>query len=78
MSPRRLTGISGKAALRALQRAGFEVVRVKGSHHTLRKPGVPASKVIIPVHGAVDLPPGTLRSIIEQAGLTVDEFSALL
>jgi len=52
--------------------------RVTGSHHVLRRPGVAGSKVILPLHGAHDLPPGTLRNIISQSGLTVEEFMALL
>ena len=36
------------------------------------------AKVIIPVHGAHDLPVGTLRNIIDMSGLTIDEFIALL
>jgi predicted RNA binding protein YcfA (HicA-like mRNA interferase family) len=78
VAARRLTGVNGKAVLRALERAGFRLERVTGSHHVLRKAGVPGSKVILPLHGAHDLPPGTLRSIIQQSGLTVDEFMALL
>jgi len=74
----RLTGISGKSVLRALERAGFRLERVTGSHHVLRRPGVAGSKVILPLHGAHDLPPGTLRNIISQSGLTVEEFMALL
>ena len=54
------------------------LVRVSGSHHMLRKPGTPPCKVSVPVHGARDIPPGTVRSIITQAGLTVEEFIALL
>lgn len=77
MSPRKLTGISGKEVVRALRRGGFELLRVTGSHHVLRKPGVPKSKVIVPVHGSHDLPPGTVRSIIEQSGLTTADFMAL-
>jgi predicted RNA binding protein YcfA (HicA-like mRNA interferase family) len=75
---RSLKGLNGKQVMRALERGGFEIVRVRGSHHTFRKPGVPGSKVIVPVHGAHDLPPGTVRSIIEQSGLTTDEFMSLL
>ena len=78
MAARRLTGINGRAVLRALERAGFRLERVTGSHHVLRTPGAPGFKVIVPLHGAHDLPPGTLRSIINQSGLTVDEFTALL
>jgi predicted RNA binding protein YcfA (HicA-like mRNA interferase family) len=78
VAARRLTGVNGRAVLRALERAGFRVERVSGSHHVLRRPGVPGSKVIVPLHGAHDLPPGTLRNIINQAGLTIEEFTALL
>jgi predicted RNA binding protein YcfA (HicA-like mRNA interferase family) len=78
MARRRLAGLSGKQVLRALERGGFEIVRVRGSHHTLRRPGIPGSKVIVPVHGAHDLPPGTMRSILEQSGLTIEEFTSLL
>ena len=78
MAARRLTGANGKAVLRALERAGFRLERVTGSHHMLRKPGVPGSKVILPLHGAHDLPPGNLRSIIKQAGLTIEELLALM
>lgn len=78
MSPRRLAGINGRQILRALQRAGFELTRTSGSHHVLRRPGPPEHRVVVPLHGAHDLPPGTVRSIIEQSGLTVDEFMRLL
>ena len=78
MSRRKLTGLNGRRIVRGLQRGGFEIIRVSGSHHVLRKPEVPGSKVIVPVHGANDIPPGTVRSIIKQAGLTLDEFFALL
>jgi predicted RNA binding protein YcfA (HicA-like mRNA interferase family) len=46
---------------------------VKGSHHHLRHAGRPSLRVIVPVHKG-DLPLGTLRDIIRQAGLTDDEF----
>lgn len=78
MAARRLAGVSGKAVVRALERAGFRLERVTGSHHVLRRPDVPGTKVIIPVHGSHDLPPGTLRGIIAQSGLTVDAFMSLL
>jgi predicted RNA binding protein YcfA (HicA-like mRNA interferase family) len=75
---RKLAGLNGRRIVKALQRAGFEVIRVSGSHHVLRRPGAPGSKVIIPVHGANDIPPGTVRSIVKQADLTIDEFIELL
>ena len=78
MARSKLTGLNGRRIVKALQRGGFELVRVSGSHHMLCKPGKPARKVSVPVHGARDLPPGTVGSIVEQAGLTVEEFIALL
>ena len=78
MSRRKLTGLSGRQVVRALERAGFRELRVSGSHHILGKSGGAGSRVIVPVHGARDVPPGTVRSIITQAGMTVDAFIALL
>ena len=78
MAHRKLTGLTGRQIVRALERAGFEVLRVSGSHHVLGKPGATGSRVIVPVHGARDVPPGTVRSIIAQSRLTVDEFMSLV
>lgn len=73
----RLPRVSGKQALNALYRGGFLLSRISGSHYYLRKPGMPAL-VIVPVHGNRDLPVGTLRSILRQASLRIEEFNALL
>jgi predicted RNA binding protein YcfA (HicA-like mRNA interferase family) len=54
------------------------VGRTAGSHHLLVHPEDPRRIVTVPVHGARDLKSGTLRAIIRQAGLTVEEFRALL
>jgi predicted RNA binding protein YcfA (HicA-like mRNA interferase family) len=70
--------IKAKDVIRALERAGFVVVRVKGSHHRLVKADDPRRATTVPVHGSRDLPRGTLRDIIDQAGLTTDEFIELL
>jgi predicted RNA binding protein YcfA (HicA-like mRNA interferase family) len=75
---RKLSGLSGRQIVQALERGGFELIRVRGSHHMLRRPGFPKTKVIVPVHGSQTTPPGTVRSIIEQSGLTVEEFISLL
>ena len=78
MSRRKPTGLNGRQIVKALQRGGFEIIRVSGSHHVLRRPSVPSSKVIVAVHGARSIPPGTIHSIVKQAGLTVNEFIDLL
>ncbi len=67
-----------RQVLSAPQRAGFIVDRVRGSHYILAHPGDPARAVTVPFHGAKDLKPGTLRNIIRQAGLTVEEFREFL
>jgi predicted RNA binding protein YcfA (HicA-like mRNA interferase family) len=73
----RLPALRAREVIRALERAGFAVSRTSGSHCRLIHTTDPARKVTVPVHSA-DLPRGTLRSIISQAGLTVSEFVALL
>ena len=60
-----------------LERLGFAVHHVSGSHYVLKHSEKTHLRVTLPWHGK-DLRPGTLRSIIEQAGLTVSEFGELL
>jgi predicted RNA binding protein YcfA (HicA-like mRNA interferase family) len=78
VSRRKLTGLNGRQVVRALERGGFEVLRVSGSHHILARPGVAGSRVIVPIHGSRDLLPGTVRSIIAQSGMTVEAFMSLI
>lgn len=69
--------ISGRQAVTALQRIGYELVRQKGSHMRLRHPNDPTkAPVTVPDHK--DLKTGMLRAIIRDAGLSVDQFRALL
>ena len=74
----RLPVVDGRRTVRALSRAGFVTDRIAGSHHVMVFPGDPARTVTVPVHGGRDLKPGTLRSIIRQAGFSVEEFNELL
>jgi predicted RNA binding protein YcfA (HicA-like mRNA interferase family) len=69
--------ISGRAAIAALSRIGYEVVRRKGSHVRLRHPA-DASRQPVTVPDHKQLKSGTLRAIIRDAGLTVEQFVALL
>ena len=73
----KLPVVSGRELLRALERAGFEFERQRGSHAVLinRERGRAA---VVPLHGGRDIPPGTLRGILRQAGLTVEELHWLL
>ena len=71
----KLPRISGREAIAALQRAGFEVIRQSGSHVVLKRSD-PFSQLVVPDHRELDT--GTLRAIIRQADLSVDEFMKLL
>jgi predicted RNA binding protein YcfA (HicA-like mRNA interferase family) len=66
-----------KDVLRVLEREGFVVHHVSGSHYVLKHPDNRKLRVTLPWHNR-DLKRGTLRSIIEQAGYTTDEFADLL
>ena len=59
----RLPRVSGKDAVRALERGGFRLTHIRGSHHYLRGPDAVAL-VVIPVHSNRDLPTGALRAIL--------------
>ena len=67
--------VSGAQAVRVFERAGWVIARQKGSHIILKKPAT-FHTLSVPDHDELD--PGTLRSVIRKAGLTVEEFSALL
>lgn len=75
---RALSPVKGEEAIRALKKAGFDVARVKGSHHILRHRTDPRRSTVVPVHAGKDIKRGLLRKIISDAGLTVDQFNALL
>ena len=70
--------LTAREVLRALAKAGFVEKRVSGSHYLLVHQNDAARAVTVPYHGARDLKPGTLRSIIRQAGLSIEELRALL
>ncbi len=74
---RRLPAVKPREVIRALERAGFFVHRVSGSHHVLRRLNDPSLRVTVAYHNR-DLKPKTLRTIIEQAGLSEAEFLDLL
>jgi predicted RNA binding protein YcfA (HicA-like mRNA interferase family) len=73
----KLPVVSGHKAIKALTKAGFEVVGRKGSHVRLKKKTpIKTYIVIVPLHPEIKT--GTLRSILRQAGLTREEFIELI
>jgi len=67
---------SGRAAVKAFEKVGYEVDHQTGSHIILRHKAAPHRRLSIPDHR--ELAKGTLRALLRQAGLTVDEFVRLL
>lgn len=72
-----LRSVSGEQAIRALERLGFARVRQRGSHVVLKK-HTAAGDVgcAVPLHRTLAI--GTLRGILRQAGVTVEDFLANL
>jgi predicted RNA binding protein YcfA (HicA-like mRNA interferase family) len=72
----RLPVVSGREAVRACVKIGYREDRQTSSHIILRHQDPPHRRLTVPDHK--ELARGTLRSLIREAGLTVEEFVALL
>ena len=68
----KLPVVKPKIVLKKLKKIGFFIDHVTGSHYILYKENHP-TPVTVPIHNK-DLKPGTIHGILEQSGLTVDEF----
>lgn len=71
-----LPSVSGKELLAALKKAGFEVARVKGSHHFLRHPD--GRTTVVPIHSGETIGPGLLSKILRDCDLSRDALHKLL
>lgn len=67
-----MKSISGRKLCQVIEKIGWKLVRVKGSHHIYTKENV-SKIVVVPVHGNRDLPTGTLKGILKDAELTEDD-----
>jgi predicted RNA binding protein YcfA (HicA-like mRNA interferase family) len=61
----------GERLVRALERAGFKVARVAGSHHVMRHPD--GRGTTVPVHAGKDVAKGTLRNILADTRPAIDD-----
>jgi len=68
--------IDARRVIAALSRAGFEVSRVKGSHHFLKHPD--GRVTVVPVHSGETIGPGLFGKILKDCDMTREEFEALL
>ena len=68
--------VTGRDAVRALERSGFVVARIKGSHHFMRH--ADGRTTVVPVHAGETLGPGLVSKILRDAELTREAFRTLL
>jgi predicted RNA binding protein YcfA (HicA-like mRNA interferase family) len=64
--------VSGKELARALQRKGWVLARIKGSHHIFLKEGR-QERIVVPIHGNQPLKIGLLRAQMKIAGISEQE-----
>ncbi|MDP9375229.1 MAG: type II toxin-antitoxin system HicA family toxin [Chloroflexota bacterium] len=65
-----MKAVSGRELGRILERHGWRLLRVRGSHHLY---GKGASRIVVPVHGNQTLKAGLQRDLMKQAGLTEED-----
>jgi len=72
----KLPSVTGKELVAILGKAGFQILRIKGSHHFLRhSDGRPT---VVPVHSGESIGPGLFLRILRDCDLNRDEFEKLL
>lgn len=69
----RLPRLRGKELIRILQSHGFGIVRIHGSHHSLRHPD--GRYTVVPVHAGEIIGPGLLLKILKDAELSKDDLN---
>ena len=71
-----LPSLSGKELLAVLKRSGFEIIRVKGSHHFTRHRD--NRSTVVPVHSGEDIGPGLMAKILRDCELSRDQIQEFL
>lgn len=72
----RLPRLRGRELIVALRRAGFSVVRIRGSHHFLRHADGRAT--VVPVHAGETIGPGLLKQILSDVEMEPQDFEEWL
>lgn len=73
----RLPAVTSRKVIRVAEKLGFALDRQRGSHAVYLRAS-DRRRLVIPIHKGKDLKPGTLRGLIDDMGLSVDEFIAML
>jgi predicted RNA binding protein YcfA (HicA-like mRNA interferase family) len=72
----KLPSVTGKELVAILGKAGFQILRIKGSHHFLRHSD--GRSTVVPVHSGESIGPGLFLRILRDCDLSRDEFEKLL
>jgi len=72
----KLPVLKAKDVIATLEKLGFQVDHVTGSHYIMRHPD--GRRAVVPCHANKDVKQGVLRSIIRQAGINLEEFKKLV
>jgi len=72
----KLPSVTGKELVAILGKAGFQILRIKGSHHFLRHSD--GRLTVVPVHSGESIGPGLFLRILRDCDLNRDEFEKLL
>ena len=72
----RLPRLKGREVVNALKRAGFSVIRIRGSHHFLAHPD--GRRTVVPVHAGEIIGPGLMHKILSDAEIKPEELGGLL
>jgi len=72
----RVPRVTGPELIAALAKAGFTVLRVKGSHHFLRHPD--GRTTVVPTHSGETIGPGLVHKILRDCQMTAEQLSKLL
>jgi predicted RNA binding protein YcfA (HicA-like mRNA interferase family) len=72
----KLPALTGAEVIQVLERSGFLVLRIRGSHHFLRHGD--GRQTVIPVHAGETIGPGLMSKILRDIGLDREQFRGLL
>jgi predicted RNA binding protein YcfA (HicA-like mRNA interferase family) len=71
-----LPSLTGREVIAALSKIGFEIARVRGSHHILLHSD--GRRTVVPVHSGETIGRGLLAQILRDCQITREEFKSLL
>jgi predicted RNA binding protein YcfA (HicA-like mRNA interferase family) len=74
----RIPRLTGRQIEKAILRDGWYLHHSRGSHFYYRHSDYPGKQITLPIHAGEVIPQKTLKSILEQAGLSLEDFMKLL